>query len=251
MKLLTESASEDEVKSAINKHQRVCIEYVSPNKSDEENAKAMGERKIEVYAYGLTKSGNPVIRAFQNSGPTTTKIPEWKFFRLDGITSWRETNEYFDTPISSVYPSLGKFNDSGDKTMSVVYMVAKFDDKSKPISVNDIHGRMNRDDVYKTDTEKRMERLRQQLDNQQQSKERNNNTNNSEYNKQQIQKQQDNSLETLKTTQKEPINPTDKVTTQEVPKSDVYKTDTERQMEKLRQQMQNIQKIDLDKIPKR
>lgn len=248
MRLLTESVSEDEVKNAINSHRRVCIDYVSPNKSEEENASATGMRKIEVYAYGLTKSGNPVIRAFQNSGPTTTKIPEWKFFRLDGIRSWSMTDEYFDTPISDVYPSLGKYNKDGDNTMSIVYMTAKFDNKSKPVSVNDIHGRMNNNDVFKTDTEKRMERLRQQLDKQTRS----------DITQKQSSEEENTDAQTLVTSQnqtKTDDNMIDNVNNQdtpnEEPKNDVYKTDTERQMEKLRQQMQNIQKIDLSKIPKR
>lgn len=248
MQLLTESVSEKEVKDAINSHRRVNIDYVSPNKSEEENTSATGTRKIEVYAYGLTKSGNPVIRAFQNSGPTTTKIPEWKFFRLDGIQSWSMTDEYFDTPISDVYPSLGKYNKDGDKTMSVVYMTAKFDNKSKPISVNDIHGRMNNNDVFKTDTEKRMDRLRQQLDNQK----------NQNITQKQSPEEENTDVQTTVTSQnqtKTDDNVIDNTNNQnnpnEEPKNDVYKTDTEQQMEKLRQQMQNIQKIDLSKIPKR
>ena len=262
MRLLTESVSEDEVKSAIDKHRRVYIDYQSPIKSDETNATASGNRKIEVYAYGLTKSGNPVIRAFQNSGPTTSKVPEWKFFRLDGIKSWQETDEYFDTPISDVYPSLGKFNDSGDRTMSVVYMIANFDNKSKPISVNDIHGRMNNNDVYKTDTERRMEKLRQQLDNN-----KKNSDNKETVTKQQqpdvyktdTEKQMEKLRQQLDNPQKIDLNqqnnvknqPAENDNTVKKPEYEIYKTDSERQMEKLKQQMQNVQKIDLSKIPKR
>ena len=248
MNLLTESASEDEVKSAIDKHQRVYIEYESPNKTDEENATATGKRKIEVYAYGLTKSGNPVIRAFQNYGPTTTVVPEWKFFRLDGIKSWQTTDEYFDTPISDIYPSIGKFNDNGDETMSVVYMVAKFDKTSKPVSVNDLYGRMNRNDVYKTDTERRMEKLRQQLNKPQNIS---NTPSQSEQQKNTAQNVSKVNYDRLNPSQTDETPPNDSQTQQEEPTNKIYKTDSEKQMEKLRQQMQNVQKIDLSKIPKR
>ena len=37
----------------------------------------------------------------------------------------------------------------------------------------------------------------------------------------------------------------------ENPSEDIYKTDTEKNMERFRQQMENPRKIDLDNIPKR
>jgi len=197
--LLEESVSAKDVSNVIDSHNRVIINYHSDGKDE-----ADGARVIEVYAYGLTKAGNPVIRAFQPYGDTTTKVPSWKFFRLDRISGWEVTDQKFSVPASDVYSGLGEFNKNGDKTMSVVYKVARFDDE----------------EVYKTDTEKRMDRLRQQLDN--------------PINIRDLQKPSP-------VKPKEPELKTDQ---------GVYKTPTERGMENLKAQLANPRKIDLDKFSK-
>lgn len=124
--LLSESASPDEVTDSIDNHHRILINYVSKTKEV-----ADGPRIIEVYAYGLSKAGNPVIRAFQPFGDTASSVPSWKFFRLDGITHWQDKKQVFSTPASDRYPGVGKFNPDDDKTMSVVYKIATFDDEEQ------------------------------------------------------------------------------------------------------------------------
>lgn len=125
--LLTESVSVNEIEDAMDNHKRVIINYHSKGEDV-----ATGARVIEVYAYGLTKAGNPVIRAFQPFGDTTSKVPSWKFFRLDRISAWEETNQTFDRPASYVYRGLGDFNPDDDRTMSVVYKITTFgDDEEK------------------------------------------------------------------------------------------------------------------------
>ena len=157
--LLTESVGVDEVNDALDNHKRVIINYRS--KGEDKNT---GARVIEVYAYGLTKAGNPCIRAFQPYGDTTSRVPSWKFFRLDRIIEWKPTEQTFDRPADFYYKNLGNFNPNGDETMSVVYKVAKFgNDQTPQVSVND--DPKTKEDVYKTDSETRMERLRQQLNN--------------------------------------------------------------------------------------
>lgn len=157
--LLTESVSVDEVNDALDNHKRVIINYRS--KGEDKNT---GARVIEVYAYGLTKAGNPCIRAFQPYGDTTSRVPSWKFFRLDRIIEWKPTEQTFDRPADFYYKNLGNFNPNGDETMSVVYKVAKFgNDQIPQVSVNDEP--KTKEDVYKTDSETRMERLKQQVNN--------------------------------------------------------------------------------------
>ena len=80
--LLSESVSINSVNDAIDTHTRIIINYHTKGEDI-----ATGARIIEVYAYGLTKAGNPVIRAFQPYGDTTSRVPSWKFFRLDRITA--------------------------------------------------------------------------------------------------------------------------------------------------------------------
>lgn len=157
--LLTESVGVDEVNNALDNHKRVIINYRS--KGEDKNT---GARVIEVYAYGLTKAGNPCIRAFQPYGDTTSRVPSWKFFRLDRIIEWKPTEQTFDRPADFYYKNLGNFNPNGDETMSVVYKVAKFgNDQIPQVSVNDEP--KTKEDVYKTDSETRMERLKQQVNN--------------------------------------------------------------------------------------
>ena len=157
--LLTESVGVDEVNDALDNHKRVIINYRS--KGEDKNT---GARVNEVYAYGLTKAGNPCIRAFQPYGDTTSRVPSWKFFRLDRIIEWKPTEQTFDRPADFYYKNLGNFNPNGDETMSVVYKVAKFgNDQIPQVSVNDEP--KTKEDVYKTDSETRMERLKQQVNN--------------------------------------------------------------------------------------
>lgn len=297
--ILNESVSINSVNDAIDRHIRVIINYHT--KGENNNT---GARLIEVYAYGLTKAGNPVIRAFQPYGDTTSRVPSWKFFRLDRISAWKPTGQTFSRPADFYYRNLGNFNPDGDETMSVVYKIAKFGNDtettpnvtvSSPKMKNVANNKQQQpqtqsNDVYKTDTEKRMERLRQQLNNPiklSDIKTKNGfrqYDNNTVQNKEttagpkmkqqpntttQQSKQTDNSKElqqisnTFSDTKDKPISFTDfnnrlsnqqqqNSKSQQQPKTDdVYKTDTERAMERLRQQLNNPRKIDLSKIPKR
>ena len=223
--LLTESVSVDDVNSAIDSHNRVIINYKS-NGGDEAN----GARVIEVYAYGLTKAGNPVIRAFQPYGDTTSKVPSWKFFRLDRITDWKPTEQTFSEPASDYYRGLGDFNPNGDGTMSTVYKIAKFGDEVEGLDTKDENsGPKLKSDVFKTDTEKRIERTKEQLKNP---------ITLSDLKAQQGFKDQ----KITSTMPKGPVLKTDE--------PEPYKTPTERGMERLRQQLENPTKIDLSKIEK-
>lgn len=122
-KIISEGIGYDQVNDAIENRYRVRIEY-----KDYED-KPPSKRFIEVYAVGLSKAGNPVIRAYQLFGGTTTEIPRWKLFRLDKITKWEPTKVKFKTPIDVRDPVVPKFNKTGDKTMSTVNKIMKFDNK--------------------------------------------------------------------------------------------------------------------------
>lgn len=244
--LLQESASVQNVNDAINNKYRVIINYHTKG----ENI-ATGPRIIEVYAYGLTKAGNPVIRAFQPYGDTTSRVPSWKFFRLDRISYWKPTNQKFTEPASDYYPNLGMFNPNGDESMQIVYNIAKFGGTPSPNVGQMAHqpqqGKTatptnkqqpqtttpNTQDVYKTDTEKAMDRLRQQIDNP-------------------IYMSNPNDIRTLgqerpnvnNKQNQEPQPPTNKPLTNEPSNNNLYKTDTERSMDNLRNQLNNPRKVD-------
>ena len=74
---LTEGiATVSNVNDAINNLMPVEIRQTPVDKKN----KAVGRSIIYPVAYGLTKAGNPVIRAFEPYGDTHTKVPAWKFF---------------------------------------------------------------------------------------------------------------------------------------------------------------------------
>ena len=110
--LLNESASVENVVKAMDNHSKVIINYHS--NGDDKNT---GTRVIEPITYGLTKAGNPVIRAYQPYGDTTTKTPGWKMFRLDRISYWEETKEkFYNVPNIPGQDA----NIDGDETMATV-----------------------------------------------------------------------------------------------------------------------------------
>lgn len=284
--LLSESVSPDKVIDVLDNHHRVLINYVS--KTKDENI-ANGPRIIEVHAYGLTKAGNPVIRAFQPFGDTSSSVPNWKFFRLDGITHWIDKKQVFSSPASDRYPGVGKFNPEDDKSMSVVYKIAKFDDEEQtgyerlmqqldnPITVDMLQNKSQREaepptepksDVYRTPTETGYSRLLGQLNNPNIQKIDLSKFDKKPKTQQELEKQKQSDDKQLDKV-KDLIKQKDKFTKQELdnattiepepettpkpeePKTDVYRTPTETGMESLRNQLQSPRKIDLSKIPKR
>lgn len=107
------SISITNINNAINNKNEVIIYY----DGDENTSK--GKRNVEVYAYGISMAGNPVIRAYQLSGDSDTIVPEWKLFRVDMISQWSVLKRIFTTPRP-------KFNPNGDKSMKSVLNIAKF-----------------------------------------------------------------------------------------------------------------------------
>ena len=211
--LLNESANVtvSDIEQVMDNHQRVIINYRT--KGEDKNN---GARIIEVYAYGLTMAGNECIRAFQPYGDTTTRVPNWKFFRLDRITVWKPTEQVFNRPADFYYKNLGSFNANGDNSMSVVYKIIDFGKltqkelipdietqlKNHPINIRDIKDG-NKFKVYDT-------------------------------NKDQT-KSSENSVP-LKMPQDTNAKP------------EPYKTDTERGIDNLQRQLDNPKKIDLSKF---
>lgn len=167
-KIVSEVLNEDvqvgKINDAINRSYEVKINYQS------ENDNASGERIIQPVAYGLTKAGKPVIRAYQPFGDTQTKVPAWKFFLVSGIQTWKPLfKRRFNTAPEG-------FNPNGDKTMSTVLKIAKFwnsPDKPttqpQPIKAN---GPVSKKDIEPQHISvqdnpeiKKLEKLRKQLDN--------------------------------------------------------------------------------------
>jgi predicted DNA-binding transcriptional regulator YafY len=117
--LILEVASRDQVSDAI-KNKRVCV--INYN-GDEPGGK--GLRVIEPVAFGLSKKGNAVLRAWDREGASHTAykgekpLPGWRLFRLDKMDFIRPTQETFDTPKPD-------YNPNGDKSMERVFINAVF-----------------------------------------------------------------------------------------------------------------------------
>ena len=223
--ILNESVSINNIDDAIDNHKRIIINYHSNGEDI-----ATGARVIEVYAYGLTKAGNPVIRAFQPYGDTTSKVPSWKFFRLDRISGWEDTGQTFSRPASDYYKGLGEFNPDDDKTMSVVYKIATFGDEEKKIDnfITNTNPKL-KPNLFKTDSEKNLERLKQQVINP-------------------IKLSDIKTKNGFKNIQEPSSETGPKLKPQAKKEPELYRTDTERGLERLKQQLQNPKKIDLDKL---
>ena len=235
--LLTEDVSIADINDVIDNHKRVIINYHT--RGEDEHT---GARVVEFYAYGLTKAGNPVLRGFQPYGDTTSRVPSWKFFRVDRISYWHVTGQTFNHPADFYYKGLGDFNPNGDDTMKTVFKVANFDDNNNKggIDIKTPHNgpKLKSDNgLYKTDTEKKMERMKQQL-------------------------QKPINLSDIKIangfsgkdTAPNTSGPKKKSDDNEEAKNNdtqLYRTDTERGMEQLRKQLENPKKIDLEQLRKK
>lgn len=119
--VLTESVTPNEVNAAIDDKVQVIINY-----NDEEN-RAPNKRLIEPYAYGMTKGGNAVLRAYQYDGDTFRGKPKWKMFRLDRIQSWQPTEQHFNASPKERGWQAEDYNEQGDNSMTTVFNQVKFD----------------------------------------------------------------------------------------------------------------------------
>ena len=111
--LLREDASVDAINNAVTNMHPVRITYNGPSGAGN------GERLIYPVAYGLSTAGNPVVRAFQPQGSTSTDVPAWKFFRIDRIRSWENDNSTTFNPAE-----LNGFNEEGDEQIETLYAIS-------------------------------------------------------------------------------------------------------------------------------
>ena len=115
--LLREDASVDAINNAVNNMHPVRIVYNGPSGTGN------GERVIYPVAYGVSTAGNPVVRAFQPQGSTSSEVPAWKFFRLDRIKRWDNDNSRTFNP-----EELNGFNDKGDEQIETLYAISPIGD---------------------------------------------------------------------------------------------------------------------------
>lgn len=118
--LILEVASKDQIIDAIT-NRKVCVIYYN---GDEPGGR--GLRVIEPVAFGNSKIGNPVLRAWDREGAShraflgKKPLPSWRLFRVDKMQFIRPTQETFNTPQPN-------YNPNGDNSMESVIINAQFD----------------------------------------------------------------------------------------------------------------------------
>lgn len=123
--VINEAVSASEVVKALDDRKAVLINYA------DEEASHPGKRYIEPYVYGLTKAGNPCIRAYQYWGDTKRGTPKWKLFRLDRVESWEPTDNTFELEPKARGWAAEAYNNNGDGSMSAVYKMVSLGEEPK------------------------------------------------------------------------------------------------------------------------
>lgn len=162
--IINEAVSGQEVIDALDNKRAVLITY------DDEQYHRTQTRYIEPYVYGLTKAGNPCIRAYQYWGDTKRGVPKWKMFRLDRVLSWKPTEQTFELEPQARGWAAQAYNNNGDGSMSSVFKTVDLGDQSsltdyeklklktkqlknsKPLNINDFKAKIKADTSSATTT---------------------------------------------------------------------------------------------------
>lgn len=122
--IITEIAELGNIQRAIN-NRKVCIIYY-----DGDEPGGRGLREVEFVAVGYSKAGNLIARGWDREGASHTAyegdqpLPGWRLFRLDKILSCKEIPEVYNEPKPN-------YNFNGDRSMTKVIAIAKFDNNSE------------------------------------------------------------------------------------------------------------------------
>tara|TARA_R110000824_G_scaffold4236_2_gene20158 strand:- start:86 stop:487 length:402 start_codon:yes stop_codon:yes gene_type:complete len=124
--LITEGVSNSVVKDAITNKHTCDLRYL-----DDEKLPNGGQvRSIQPVAYGYSKKGNPVVRAYQTSGPSLKvnekgiPLPDWRLFRMDRIKSMIPKKGEDSLFLTFDEPPL--YNPMGDNSMTRMVYNSKF-----------------------------------------------------------------------------------------------------------------------------
>ena len=126
--LITEGVANSTIKDAItNKH--VChLRYMN----DDKLPRGSEHRVIQPVAYGMSngKKPNPVVRAYQTSGPSLkvnekgVPLPDWRLFRVDRVKSMKPKKG--DDSLFLTFGEPPLYNPVGDNSMDRMMYNSKF-----------------------------------------------------------------------------------------------------------------------------
>ena len=124
--LITEGVSNSVIKDAVTNKHTCDLRYL-----DDEKLPTGGQvRTIQPVAYGYSKKGNPVIRAYQTSGPSLKvnekgiPLPDWRLFRVDRIKSMIPKKG--DDSLFLTFDEPPLYNPLGDNSMTRMIYNSKF-----------------------------------------------------------------------------------------------------------------------------
>ena len=126
IELLSEQVSNSVIKDAITNKHTCELRYMD----DEKLPEGSQVRVIEPVAYGYSKKNNPVIRAYQTSGPSLKvnekgiPLPDWRLFRVDRIKSMKPKKG--DDSLFLTFSEPPLYNPSGDNSMDRMMYNSKF-----------------------------------------------------------------------------------------------------------------------------
>jgi len=126
IELLTENVSNEVIKDAITNKQTCELKYLD----DEKLPEGAQARTIQPVAYGYSLKGNPVIRAYQTSGPSLKvnkkgiPLPDWRLFRVDRVKSMIPMKGDDSLFLTFAEPPL--YNPVGDNSMNRMMYNSKF-----------------------------------------------------------------------------------------------------------------------------
>jgi len=126
LQLVTESVSNSTIKDAIINRYACDLRYMD----DEKLPNGGNVRVIEPVAYGYSKKNNPVIRAYQTSGPSLkvnekgVPLPDWRLFRVDRIKSCKPKKG--DDSLFLTFSEPPLYNPVGDNSMNRMIYNSKF-----------------------------------------------------------------------------------------------------------------------------
>ena len=124
--LLTEGVSNSVIKDAITNKHTCELRYLE----DEKLPDGGQPRVIEPVAYGYSLKNNPVIRAYQISGPSLKvneegiPLPDWRLFRVDSVKSMKPMKGEDSLFLTFDEPPL--YDTTGDKSMNKMMYNSKF-----------------------------------------------------------------------------------------------------------------------------
>jgi len=124
--LLVENVANDVLKNVITNKQTCELKYLD----DEKLPEGSQARTIQPVAYGFSKKNNPVIRAYQTSGPSLKvnekgiPLPDWRLFRVDRIKSLKPKTGDDSLFLTFAEPPL--YNPVGDNSMDRMMYNSKF-----------------------------------------------------------------------------------------------------------------------------